>query len=107
MLSSSYPGLVISSIGCGCHEVGSHQHRASIILVISIARLGKSGRQGCEGDQSYDREFAHCRSALRPERRYLMSAAAERTRTTTTRTQISPIANIIPGIIPSIMVRLV
>src|SRR5258708_38190537 len=35
MLSSPYPGLIISSIGCGGCEVGSHQHRASIILLIS------------------------------------------------------------------------
>src|SRR5713226_1469900 len=35
MASSSYPGLIISSIGRGGCEVGSHQHRASIILLIS------------------------------------------------------------------------
>src|SRR5258708_17482952 len=35
MLSSPYLGLIISSIGCGGCEVGSHQHRASIILLIS------------------------------------------------------------------------
>jgi len=35
MVPSSYPGQVIPSIGCGGCEVGSHQHRASIILVIS------------------------------------------------------------------------
>jgi hypothetical protein len=61
----------------------------------------------CNGDQRYDREFTHRRSPLFPERRYLTSAAAERIRTTATSSHVSPIANIIPGIIPSIMVHLI
>ena len=68
-----------------------------------VAILGKRGGEECDGRKRDDAVPSHSRLPLLQERRYLTSAAAASTKTMMTSNQTNPIAHIIPGIIPSII----
>jgi hypothetical protein len=71
-----------------------------------VALLGHHGGQESARRKRDYHERPHRGPALSPERRYLTSAAAARTKTMTANSQNSPMPHIIPGIISFIMVHL-
>ncbi len=72
-----------------------------------VAILGKRGGEECNCRKRDDAVPAHSQLPLLQERRYLTSAAAARIKTMMTSNQTSPMAHIIPGIIPSIIIMMI